>query len=675
MTFNIPRSAVVFSAKNFLAGMLALYIALRSGLENPAWSVVTAYIVAQPHAGASISKATYRVCGTVAGACAAVLMVPPLVQMPALLNAGIALWLGVCVAVSVADRTPRSYMFALAGYTSCIIIFPILTHPQDVFEYAVARAQEISIGIVCSAMVHAIVLPVSTAPLLRRRIHAALEEVRAVCLDALATRKTERRHPDRQRLAVAINEMHDLLLHLSFEGHPPAARLRAIRAILTNIERVIPLSLAVTDRIDELAHHEALDEDLRKCLEQVRHWFAMDDPARQLAEASSVLDRCAALRPPPDRPLDWPAALRYSLLERTAELVHQQASIARLHRFTGDKEVPLAAADTPFGVDHSPRQRIDRDWRGAAGAGLATALTVSIADALWMASGWLPGYSAVMMAGVYFAVYSGTPNPAQMLKNKFVGVILRLLLGIVYAEAILPAVSNFEGLVLVLAPALLIIGIMMATPRLAAISFNFVVGIFSPSIVDRTLHVDFQTYLNAGMATLLGIYYAMLMVTATRFLWVDGLVRRTLSAGRRDIASLRYIAGPLPALWRSRMAHRVGLLAPRMAALPDATGGLPGDALRDMMTGGSLAQLHAASLEAPETLRSAVQSLIGQVADHYRRLRRSPSLAPPDALRRQIDGCLAQAAAGPRPKPGAVLALTSLRRNLFPDDHSIPASM
>lgn len=115
MILNIPRSAVIFSAKNFIAGMWALYVALASGLENPAWAVVTAYIVAQPHSGASLSKATFRIAGTFVGVCAAIFMIPPLVQSPPLLNLTLAIWLGACVTASLIDRTSRSYFLRWRG--------------------------------------------------------------------------------------------------------------------------------------------------------------------------------------------------------------------------------------------------------------------------------------------------------------------------------------------------------------------------------------------------------------------------------------------------------------------------------------------------------------------------------------------------------------------------------
>ncbi len=138
------------------------------------------------------------------------------------------------------------------------------------------------------------------------------------------------------------------------------------------------------------------------------------------------------------------------------------------------------------------------------------------------------------------------------------------------------------------------------------------------------------------------------------------------------VATLRYISAASQPLWRSRMAHRIGLLTPRIATASKTPSARPDDALRDMLTGGALAQLYAASYKAPASSGSRSQLLVHQIADHYRKLQRTPSLTPPETLRAQIDACLAQAASGKTIDLATILATTSLRRNLFPEDHSIP---
>lgn len=680
MTLNIPRSAVIFSIKSFLAAMIALYIALAAGLDNPAWSVVTAYVVAQSHAGASLSKASYRIAGTFVGAMVSIFIVPPLVQHPILLSLAISLWLGVCVSLSLIDRTARSYFFALAGYTSCIVIFPMLTQPAEIFSYGVSRFEEISIGIVCSAVVQVVILPVSTAAILHKRLTKALADARQLCIDALTCDATERNTPDRKLLAVAINEIHDLLPHVRFEGRLSNAQLLAMRIALSKLEMLMPLSLAIADRIAALKQYGAISVVLQTFLSEVVAAFTLEAGAEQIA-ADSLLKRCHVLSLAVAQSMNWQDLLTCNLLERTVALITEYSAFLelceRLDKTTADRKG--AALDPLFNREMAfkllPRA-IDRDWRGAVGAGVSMAITVLIGNALWVASGWDQGYSAPMMAGVYFAVYAGTPNPALMLKNKFIGVVLRLLAGFVYLEAIFPAVTSFNTMVLVLAPALLVIGTLMAMPKYSALSFNLVVGIFSPYIVDRTFNLGFELYINSGMATLAGIYFAICMVTMTRFLWVDGMVRRTLAAGRRDIANLRFISAVASrSLWRSRMLHRIGLLIPRMAATSSIGGLRLDDALRDMMIGGALGQLYAASKDTSAELRQRAQWLVSQVSDYYRQLKRQPGLIPPEELRNQVDDCLRLAVCAEAVTSPAILALTSLRRNLFPCDYSSPVLM
>src|SRR5262249_18099198 len=134
--------AVLFSAKNFTAAMLAYYIALRIGFAQPVWAVTTVYVVAQPLAGAVLSKALYRSLGTLLGSAAAVIFLPAFVNEPLVLSVALALWLGLCVYIAQLDRTPRSYTFLLARYTASIIAFPPVAPPGNTFNTTILRAQE-----------------------------------------------------------------------------------------------------------------------------------------------------------------------------------------------------------------------------------------------------------------------------------------------------------------------------------------------------------------------------------------------------------------------------------------------------------------------------------------------------------------------------------------------------
>ena len=149
----------VFSLKSYAGAMLALYLSYSMGLPRPFWAMTTAYIVSQPWSGAVRSKALYRLVSTFVSSAMTVCTVPRLSNSPVVMTAAMALRVGACLYMSVLDRTPRSYLFMLAGYTAAMIGFPSVSEPTLVFDTALARVEEIALGIVCATLVHSVVLP------------------------------------------------------------------------------------------------------------------------------------------------------------------------------------------------------------------------------------------------------------------------------------------------------------------------------------------------------------------------------------------------------------------------------------------------------------------------------------------------------------------------------------
>jgi uncharacterized membrane protein YccC len=157
LPFLVRHADIIFAVKTFIAAVMALLIALAVDLPRPYWALATVYIASQPLAGATRSKALFRVTGTLIGAAASVVLVPTFVNAPELLSLALALWVGLCLYVSLLDRTPRGYMFMLAGYTAALIGFPSVSDPAGIFDIAVSRSEEIILGILCASIVSTIV--------------------------------------------------------------------------------------------------------------------------------------------------------------------------------------------------------------------------------------------------------------------------------------------------------------------------------------------------------------------------------------------------------------------------------------------------------------------------------------------------------------------------------------
>jgi uncharacterized membrane protein YccC len=114
---------MIFSVNCYIATILTMFVAFSLDLKGPGWAMTTIYLTSQPLSGPMRAKAFYRAIGTFVGAAAMVAIVPNLVDAPELTTLAIMLWAALCVFVSLLDRTPRSYMFVLSGYTAALIGF------------------------------------------------------------------------------------------------------------------------------------------------------------------------------------------------------------------------------------------------------------------------------------------------------------------------------------------------------------------------------------------------------------------------------------------------------------------------------------------------------------------------------------------------------------------------
>src|SRR5258708_29812565 len=91
---------LLFGVRLWASVCLALYVAFWLELENAYWAGTSAAIVCQPHLGASLRKASYRMVGTVIGAVFIVVLSAAFPQDRASFLLGLALWGGACTVLS-----------------------------------------------------------------------------------------------------------------------------------------------------------------------------------------------------------------------------------------------------------------------------------------------------------------------------------------------------------------------------------------------------------------------------------------------------------------------------------------------------------------------------------------------------------------------------------------------
>lgn len=149
--------ALLFGLRLWASVCLALYVSFWLELDNAFWAGTTAAFVCQPQLGASLRKARYYMIGTLIGVVASVLLTACFIQDRVGFLAGLAILGAVSAFLATVLRNFASYAAVLAAFTGAIIAADVLGATGGakgtVFMFAVARASEMSVGIVCAGIV------------------------------------------------------------------------------------------------------------------------------------------------------------------------------------------------------------------------------------------------------------------------------------------------------------------------------------------------------------------------------------------------------------------------------------------------------------------------------------------------------------------------------------------
>ena len=662
--------AVLFSAKCFIAAMLAYYIALRIGLNRPFWAVVTSYIIAQPLAGAVLSKAVFRLAGTVLGAAVSVLLVPTFVNEPVVLSLALSLWLGLCIYLAQLDRTPRAYVFLLAGYTASIIGIPAVETPGAIFTTAILRVQEITIGILSASLIHGAVFPRTVTAQLLRRIDAILADAGRWAIDSLAGAREARLDIERRRLAIDVAELHQLSVHLPFDTERILPRVRTVRALQDALSMLLPLAATIEDRLAELEHCPGgVPEPVAALVVRVRAWIETQAarPDRE-ATAEPLIEEARALEPLAQQTgLVWRDMLLLNVLSRLEELVMTLRDAHLLRDQIRAPSVRAISPRVPELLKATSRRPLHLDRGLAIRSALGTIATIALGCTFWITTAWKDGGGAVLIAGIACALFGGLDNPRAAIGKMQLGSTIGLVMSILYAYTILPRVTDFVTLAAVLAPMLLIMGVLMGKSATVAVGTGILIGFPQTVGLYATYVPAFGAQLNGAIAQYIGIGFAMATVGLFLTVGAEDRVVRLARAGWRDVARRARGRAPDSARWMALMLDRVGLMLPAMAKGTD-----PGkpllDALLDMRIGFVAGELDLLRRGATEEERALIAETLGGVGAYFTRLRPSRSTPPPPEMLADIDRAVAVFARNEEParRRDGLILLTSLRRNLFP---------
>jgi len=667
---RISRAEGLFSAKTFAAAMLAMYLANRAGLPRPFWAMLTTYIVSAPLAGNVRSKALFRFCGTLIGCTATVAMVPALANAPELLTLALALWVGTCLYLSLHDRTARSYMFMLAGYTAALIGFPSVEMPLGLFDNAVARVEEIGLGILCGTLVHSLVLPVGLGPTLLGVLDRGLGDARRWFADVLRRPDAAARPlaADRQRLAADITQLRLLSTHVPFDTSHLRWTAGAIGAMQDALAALTPALSAVEDRLQALDDAEGgLAPDVTALLAQTAQWLHADAaaPGERDAAFEPLLAALREFGADPGCGAPWARALRIGLAVRLEELVRGWRDCETLRR---DIDDGLTGAPPRRSTASLSNRVLHKDTGLALLSALAAVLAICLCSAVWIATAWPAGSAAAMMAAVFCSFFATMDDPVPAINNFMRFTLWSTPLSAVYVLVLLPLVHDFGMLVLICAPTFLVLGCFAARPATAGSAMAMIFGVAGTlSLHDTQASVDLPVFLNSTLAQVLGIFAASLVTRLVRTVGADWTAQRIRRATWSELGALADAprGARVDDAYAVRMVDRIALLAPRVVrADPVARNEVVEGALRDLRSGLDIVALQRARPQLPSL---GIGAVLRGVARLFRQRGAGRAGMPPASLLVEFDGALAGALAGAgRDTRAAVTALVGLRRALFP---------
>ena len=532
----------IFAAKTTVSALLGLLIAFTFNLDQPKWVLLTVFIVAQPQSGLVLAKSFYRVIGTLIGAAAALFLVALFAQERVLFLGALAVWIGFCTFASKHARNFASYGFVLSGYTAAIVGIPGALDPGNAFYVAVARITEISLGIIVTATISHLVLPVSLAASLRQAIADARTGLADYALALLGGGDAGSLRTNLLGQAVAIENRRASAI---FEDREMRDRSDVLQRLNVAFVNVVNIGQLLRRQLDALRRTESGDDAgvggaIADGIVTISDWRRAAIDAGDFGER--LLPTRAELLPAQQ--------LCRDVSVPDAEVIRRIAVVARQREFFASLVAYAQAYEAFASGEQRPARRVgfttSNDRAGAAWAGLRAALALALAGTFWIIADWPSGPTATILAAVVTARLATMEHAGPAAIAATLIVTLATVPAFLLIEVLLPRAAGFEMFALVVAPVLFLCAFLMAddkSPLGYLTGFLVALYVASAGAFQDRMTYDAIGFVNTSIAVIFAIAVGAILFAVVAPETPQAARRRFSRAALRALAR---IAGPRP---------------------------------------------------------------------------------------------------------------------------------
>ena len=466
--------AIPYALRTAAALVLAYGVGFYAQLPTASSAGITVGIIAQPSAGMALSKAFYRILGTVIGCIVSLVLGAAFGQDRTMLLAGFAVWMGLCAGAATILRDFRSYGAALSGYTVAIIAIGGIDDPDGLLLASLNRTAAIVLGIASVALVNSLFGGVSALDGLIASLHTERDRVSTFAIDALEGRPIDNDHDLVKRVA-NITKLQTEATYAAAEKTGGRRRRQGaqvtIGSLLTAVSAGRTIAGLLTPETDPV-----IRDHLR-------------------AVAAALRDGSALPAAPPTRePFD-------ALLIERAHAIHR-----RMH----DADCGLDALDGGKSPLPTVVLRPTHDIPAALIGGFRSVIAFGLTAAFGVLGGWSGATLMLIQQAAFVGLLAAVPTPTQASTAFLLPLLpIALIVGIIEFQ-ILPLTSGFVPFALIVGGLMFATGVAVRHKKLAPFAgaaFIYVTLLLSPSNPQT---YDLGTFLNTTLLVFMAVVFTLL---------------------------------------------------------------------------------------------------------------------------------------------------------------------